>query len=229
MNCIIVDDNILALKATEQLVGKATFLKLSGSFTDPSAALSFVAENKIDLIFLDVEMPEINGIEFIKSLCNPHPIIILTTTHKDYALEAFEFSVMDYLVKPIVPSRFINAVTKAKEIFQNRPLDSAESETAFIKRGNSIVRINKADINWIESLGDYVTFNTENGKYIVHSTMNDIMGKISSKDFIRVHRSYIIRISKIDNIEDDLIQYGSHLIPIGKTYRQEVYQRLNLI
>jgi len=120
MNCILVDDNILALKATEQLVKKVNFLSLKGSFNDPASALTFIASNKIDIIFLDVEMPEINGIEFIKSLSHPHPLIILTTTHKDYAPEAFEFNVTDYLVKPIDTLRFINSVSKAYDVFQNR-------------------------------------------------------------------------------------------------------------
>jgi DNA-binding LytR/AlgR family response regulator len=229
MKCIIVDDNILALKATEQFVQKVDYLTLAGTFGNPVSALSFVSQNKVDLVFLDVEMPEMNGIEFLKSLKHPAPQIILTTTHKDYAPEAFEHNVTDYLVKPIVHSRFMNSVSKAKEVYERQRKDFVDSEAAFIKKGSSIIKINKSDVLWIESLGDYVTLNTENEKHIVHSTMQEIMEKFPEKDFIRVHRSFIIRINKIENIEDDLIHYGKQLIPIGKTYRQEVFKRLNML
>lgn len=229
MKCIIVDDNILALKATEQFVLKVDYLTLVSTFSNPLNALSFVSQNKVDLVFLDVEMPEMNGIEFIKSLKHPSPQIILTTTHKDYAPEAFELNVANYLVKPIVHSRFMNSVSKAKVVFDDQKNEFIDNEAAFIKKGSSIVKINKSDVLWIESLGDYVTLNTENEKHIVHSTMQEIMEKFPAKDFMRVHRSFIIRINKIENIQDDLIHYGKQLIPIGKTYRQEVFKRLNLL
>lgn len=229
MNCIIVDDNILALKATEQFINKVEFLNLIGSFNSPLNAFSFIAQNKVDLIFLDVEMPDLNGIEFIKTLGQPRPLIILTTTHKDYAPEAFENNVTDYLVKPIEHSRFINSVLKAKKICESHKIDSIDNETAFIKKGSTIVKINMSEILWIESLGDYVTLNTEKEKFVVHSTMLEIMERFSAKEFIRIHRSFIIRLNKIENIEDDLIHFCKKKFPIGKTYRQEVLRRLNLI
>ena len=229
MNCIIVDDNIIALKTTEQYIQRVPYINLMQTFNDPITALSFVSENKVDLIFLDVEMPEMNGIEFIKALAYPQPMIILTTTHKDYAPEAFENNVTEYLVKPIVFSRFLNAAAKVKSIHEKYKVEAIESENAFVKKGTAIVKVNKADVLWIESLGDYVTLNTDSEKYVVHSTMQEIMEKFSAKEFLRVHRSFIVRLNKIVNIEDDLICYGEKKFPIGKTYRQEVFRRLNLL
>lgn len=229
MKCIIIDDNEIALKVTAQYISKVDYLKLLDSFSDPLKALTFIKNNKVDLVFLDIEMPEINGIEFIKSLQHPRPLIIFTTSHKEYALEAYDYNVTDFLVKPMVFSRFLSAVTRAKDFFENQKIDHIDDETIFVKKGNIIVKVDKSDILWIEGLGDYVILNTNKEKFIVHSTMHAMDQKFSSKDFMRVHRSFIIRIDKINNIEDNCISYIDKLIPIGKTYREEVYKKLNLI
>jgi DNA-binding LytR/AlgR family response regulator len=229
MKCIIIDDNELALKATEQCVSKVEQLNLAGTFQSALKALNFLASNSVDIIFLDIEMPDINGIEFIKTLKQPHPYIILTTSHTEHALEAYEYNVTDYLVKPIQFPRFLSAVSKVQDLMEKQNIHHADQDTIFIKKGNLIVRVNKQDILWIEGLGDYVTLNTEKEKFIVHSTMHAIEQKFSTNDFIRVHRSFIIRIDKINNIEDNCISYFDKFIPIGKTYRDTVYKRLNLL
>lgn len=229
MKCIIIDDNELALKATEQCVSKVETLNLVESFGDSIKALSWLSTNNIDLIFLDIEMPELNGIEFIKALKQPHPYIIFTTSHTEHALEAYDYNVADYLVKPISFPRFLNAISKVQDMYEKNKIDHSDHDTLFIKKGNLIVRVNKKDIMWIEGLGDYVTLNTEKEKFIVHSTMHAIEQKFSSTEFIRVHRSFIIRIDKINNIEDNCISYFDKFIPIGKTYRETVYKRLNML
>lgn len=229
MKCIVVDDNLLAQKTTEQFINKLDNLELRATFDNPVNALSYVSENEVDLVFLDIEMPEMNGIEFINALKHPHPLIILTTTHKDYAPEAFENNVADYLVKPINLTRFVNAVNKAKKLVTDKQTVNDDQDSAFVKKGNSIVKINISDVIWIESLGDYVSLCSGAEKYVIYSTMQDILKKFPKVDFIRVHRSFIVRISKIESIEDDVIQCGDKLIPIGKTYRQEVFKRLNLL
>jgi DNA-binding LytR/AlgR family response regulator len=174
-------------------------------------------------------MPELNGIEFIKAMKHPHPLIVLTTSHPEFALEAYEHNVLDYLVKPIALPRFLNAVAKAQAMFEKHNIDKIENDIIFIKKGNIIVKVNKSDVLWIEGLGDYVTLNTEKEKFIVHSTMHAIEQKFASNEFIRVHRSFIIRIDRINNIEDNCISYYDKFIPIGKTYREAVYKRLNLL
>jgi DNA-binding LytR/AlgR family response regulator len=229
MKAIIIDDNDIALLATQQCVAKAEKIQLLGSFNNALQALSFLASNPVDLIFLDIEMPELNGIEFIKAMKQPHPMIVLTTSHPQFALEAYENNVLDYLVKPIALPRFLNAVAKAQALFENHNIDKVENDIIFIKKGNVIVKVNKSDVLWIEGLGDYVTLNTEKEKFIVHSTMHNIEQKFASSEFMRVHRSFIIRIDKINNIEDNCISYFDKFIPIGKTYKDSVYKRLNLI
>lgn len=229
MNCIIVDDSDLALKATEQCVKSVSYLNLIGSFTSPVEALSFIAQNNVDLIFLDVEMPVISGIDFIKSLVKPMPQIILTTMHKNYAFDAFENNATDFLVKPISLPRFIQAISKAKSVFDKMNVSYSDETSIFIKKGSSIVKMDMSDILWIEGLGDYVTINTAKEKIVVHSTMQSIEEKLVSGKFLRVHRSYLIQKDKIIDIEDDVITYYDQLIPIGKTYKKEVYKKLNLV
>lgn len=229
MKAIIIDDNEIALLATQQCVLKAEQITLVKTFNNALQALSSIASNPVDLIFLDIEMPELNGIEFIKAMKHPHPLIVLTTSHPEFALEAYEHNVLDYLVKPIALPRFLNAVAKAQAMFEKHNIDKIENDIIFIKKGNIIVKVNKSDVLWIEGLGDYVTLNTEKEKFIVHSTMHSIEQKFASNEFMRVHRSFIIRIDRINNIEDNCISYYDKFIPIGKTYRESVYKRLNLL
>lgn len=229
MKAIIIDDNEVALLTTKQFVSKSEHIQLLKTFTDALQALSFLSTNQVDLIFLDIEMPEINGLEFIKAMKQPHPLVILTTSHPEFALEAYEHNVLDYLVKPISLPRFLNAIAKAQTMFEKHNIDRIENDIIFIKKNNLIVKVNKADVLWIEGLGDYVTINTEKEKFIVHSTMHAIEQKFSGSEFLRVHRSFIIRIDLINNIEDNCISYFDKFIPIGKTYRDTVYKRLNLI
>lgn len=229
IRCIIIDDNEIALMATKQCASKVENLQIVATFNDSIQALTYISSNPVELIFLDIEMPELNGMEFIRALNQPRPLIILTTSHTQFALEAYEENVLDYLVKPISFPRFLNAVNKAQSMLEKHKLEHSDNETIFIKKGNIIVRVNKSEILWIEGLGDYVTLNTEKEKFVVHSTMHAIEQKFSSKEFMRVHRSFIIRIDKINNIEDNCISYFDKFIPIGKTYREAVYKRLNLL
>ncbi|MBP7166481.1 MAG: response regulator transcription factor [Bacteroidia bacterium] len=229
MNCIIVDDNELALKATEQCIKQVSYIKLAATFNNPVEALSYIANNEIDLLLLDVEMPLIGGIEFIKSLKQPHPIIVLTTSFKEYAIEAFDNNVTDYLVKPIALPRFMQAMAKAKDLYEKNNIHHVDETSVFIKKGSSLMKLAIDDILWVESLGDYVTLNTRKEKIVVHSTMQAIEDKLGSKKFIRVHRSFLIQVDKITDIEDDVISYFDQLIPIGKTYKKEVYSRLKIV
>lgn len=228
MNCIIIDDHELSRKSLEHFVSKTGFLNLTNSFSNPVEALSFVSANKVDLIFLDIEMPEMNGMEFIGAIKQNLPQIILTTYHQEFALAAFEFNVTDYIMKPIVYTRFLQAVLKAKDIFEKQAAHHINSDTVFVKKGASIVKLKKSEIVYIEALVDYVVLYTDKEKFIIHSSMNSMESKLSSKEYMRVHRSYIIRIDKIECIEDNAISYKEKLIPIGKTYREQVLKRLQM-
>jgi len=227
----IIDDDPIYQLVTKKLIEKTNLFNDSKSFVNGSEALSYfeATGDFPDIILLDIEMPELNGIDFLKALKQPHPFIIFTTSHTEHALEAYDYNVADYLLKPIAFPRFLTAIAKVQTMFEKQKIDHSDQDTIFIKKGNLIVRVNKKDILWIEGLGDYVTLNTEKEKFIVHSTMHAIEQKFSTNEFIRVHRSFIIRIDKINNIEDNCISYFDNFIPIGKTYRNTVYKRMNML
>lgn len=230
MNCIIVDDEEMSRNALKHLVSQVDYLNLIGICSSATEALNLLNNNKIDLMLLDIEMPDMSGIELIKSLKNP-PLTILTTSNKEYALEAFEYSIVDYIIKPISLDRFFKAIAKAKEIFENSPqnMDFSSSEYVFIKSNGVLVKINLKDILWIEALGDYLTINTGDKKYTIHSTMRTMESKLPSNKFIRVHRSFIIAIDNISSIEDNVVVIGKKLIPVGAVYKDNLKKRLNFL
>jgi two-component system LytT family response regulator len=227
MNCIIVDDDRLSRDAMKHLVSQIKWLNLIGIASNAAEALTLIKNNSIDLLLLDIEMPDTSGIELIKSLKAP-PITILATSRKDYALEAFECNVIDYLVKPISFDRFSKAVEKAKLMFENsnQTLYFNNKDYVFIKNSGTIVKLKINDILWIEALGDYITINTSANKYTIHSTMKMLETKLPVDKFIRVHRSFIVSIDSITSIDDNVIVIEKQLIPIGSVYKENLMKRL---
>jgi DNA-binding LytR/AlgR family response regulator len=234
MNCIIIDDDPLSRKIIEGFIEKTDVLNLVGSFESPlSAFKAFDGDDSIDLIFLDIEMPEMSGLEFINTLDSP-PIIIIVTGQEKYALEAYEYDVVDYLLKPLALPRFYKSVNKAQKRFQDRESISKYPEEIFIKKKNStLVRLKYDDILWVEALENYVTVNTFKEKFTIHFTMKAIENKLPLVKFKRVHRSYIVNIHRIEYIEDNnvviKVESGSKVIPIGKSFRDNLMDDLNLI
>lgn len=234
MNCIIIDDDPLSRKIIEGFIEKTDVLNLVGSFESPlSAFKAFDGDDPIDLIFLDIEMPEMTGLEFINTLDSP-PIIIIVTGQEKYALEAYEYDVVDYLLKPLALPRFYKSVNKAQKRFQDRESISKYPEEIFIKKKNStLVRLKYDDILWVEALENYVTVNTFKEKFTIHFTMKAIENKLPLVKFKRVHRSYIVNIHRIEYIEDNnvviKVESGSKVIPIGKSFRDNLMDDLNLI
>lgn len=227
IKCVIIDDDPMSRMILKEFISKDNELELIQEFDNPIQAVNFIKNNRFDLLFLDIEMPEMTGIELIEALNNKIPQTIFTTSYTDFAISAFEYNVSGYLVKPFQFSAFCKAVLKVKDALQKK---SAEpSPYLFVKNGSAIVKINVNDLHLIECIGDYVTLYTESNKYTIHSTMKAMENKFSKQDFIRVHRSYIIRMDKIEEIEDDCISFGKKQIPIGKTYKNDVYARLNII
>jgi DNA-binding LytR/AlgR family response regulator len=232
MNCIIIDDDKLSRRIVEEFVDRTDDLYLLHSFENAVDAINaFKQEDDIDLIFLDIEMPEMTGIEFLNTLKNPPQIIIISSKDK-YALSAFEYDVTDYLLKPIAYSRFYKAVNKAAERYSNNKLDTKGDEI-FIKKNSALVRLKYNDILWVEALENYVIFNTYDDKYTIHFTMKAIEQKLPQNKFSRVHRSYIVNTSSIDVIEDNCVvintKEGSRSIPIGKSYKDKLMGDINLI
>lgn len=230
MNCIVVDDDEMSRKAMKHLVSQVEFITLVGTCCSGAEALNVLNKNKIDLMLLDIEMPDMTGLELIKSL-KVQPITILTTSRKEYALEAFECNVVDYLVKPILLDRFFKSVTKAKDIFEHAQhiVGFSNEDYIFIKNSGVLVKINLKEILWIEALGDYMTINTIEKKYTIHSTMKMIESKLDPHKFIRVHRSSIISIDHITSIEDNVVILGKKLITVGAVYKENLMNRLNLL
>lgn len=234
MNCIIIDDDPLSRKIIEGFIDKTDALNLVGSYESPIPAFkAFDGEDNIDLIFLDIEMPEMSGLEFINTLDSP-PMIVIVSGQEKYALEAFEYDVIDYLLKPLSLPRFYKSVSKAQKRHLDRESISRFPEEIFIKKKNStLVRLRYDDILWVEALENYVTVNTYKEKFTIHFTMKAIENKLPMVKFKRVHRSYIVNIHRIEYIEDSNVviktESGTKIIPIGKSYRDALMDDLNLI
>lgn len=230
MNCIIVDDDIVSQQIIQGLIARTEFLNAVKSFTDPVQASVFLQTNEIDLVFLDVEMPSLSGFEFLNTL-KVRPQIILISAKKDYALEAFEHSVADFLVKPIEDySRFLRAVLKAQENHK-KDIESHEDvqKGIFIKIDSLLVHFKMEDIIYVEAYGDYVKIHTPDKVYTAYATMKNVEKKLPDSEFMRVHRSFIVRLDKIQNIDSTTLQIMNHILPISGTYRGDLLQKINTL
>ena len=239
MNCIIIDDDKLSRKVIEEFIERTESVKLIASFESAIDAINSIKSSPvpIDLVFLDIEMPEMTGIEFLNSF-KEHPQVIIVSAKEKYALEAFEYDVTDYLLKPISYARFFKGVTKAQGVHgEKKQLTSASfddgNDEIFIKRGSRIIRLNYDDILFVEALENYVIVTTFSEKYTIHFTMKSIVTKLPSKMFKRVHRSFIVNITQIKGIEDNTVivklEEGTKVIPIGKSYKERLMKEINLI
>jgi DNA-binding LytR/AlgR family response regulator len=212
------------------LVKKHDDIELLGEFDNALDGLNFIKKNKVDLIFLDLEMPTMSGMEFLQIYHKQLPDVIITTSHVDFAIEAFQYNVSGYLVKPIDTVSFNKAILKLQENKTSLPdLNIKNDNLIFVKKGTTIKKVNKKDIVLIECIGDYVNLFTLTDKHTLHSTMKFMETKFTEPEYIRVHRSYIVRLDIIEEIEDDAISFGKKLIPIGKTYKQTVLSKLNML
>ncbi len=229
MKCLIIDDEELIRSITENLVLKTPFLQLVKSCSGAMEAAQILMKEKIDLVFLDIEMPEMNGFDLIKIIPEPLPQIILITGHGKHAIEAFNFNVTDFLVKPVTHERFMKAVSKAKRISNEKFAGSKTDHDIFVRVATKLVKLNTSDVLYIEGLSDYVTIYTASAKYKVHSTMKGIETKLSPNFFMRIHKSFIVRLDRIANIEENRIHIGKAFIPISRPYKPELMKRLNII
>lgn len=233
LKCVIIDDEPLARECIANYIGEVDFLKLVGTGNNPLDLAQLMDEHSPDLIFLDIQMPVMNGIDFLKSTQHL-PMVIITTAYPSYALEGFQLDVMDYLVKPIVFARFFMAVNKAKDYHRllsmtavaNHERSVSAMDYFFIKCGHKFERICFDDILYVEALQNYVTIFTTKGKYITLLQLKNVEQNLSSQSFIRVHKSYIVSIPKIETIENNEIVIQSSRIPISRYYRDEVIDRV---
>ncbi len=227
LSCIIVDDDRISIQVLEELIQRTDLLEFVASFTSAPAALQLMQKQTIDLIFLDVEMPEMSGLEFIQSLTKK-PEIIITSSKEKYALEAFNSDVTDYLLKPITEySRFLKAVMKVIDNQADSPKSNADS--IFVKVDSLLINLDFSDILWVEAYGDYVKIVTKEKTHTVYSKLKVIEERLPKHSFLRVHRSYIINLNKVENIDHTNLQIENKIIPISNSYKEALINRINLL
>jgi len=226
INAIAIDDEPLALKVIESLCGKSEGIHLQKTFTQPNEALKHLRKFPADLIFCDIQMPAMTGISLVKAL-QQNTMVIFTTAFSEYAAVSYELNAIDYLLKPINQKRFTQAITKAQEYFDYiHKKDQHTDKSIFIRADFSLVKIPLADILYIEGLADYLKIHIKDRKTIVaRMPMKDMMEKLHSTDFIRVHRSFIIPFSKIESVRGTTIFIGNKEFPIGRTYADDFFNR----
>ena len=227
MKCIAVDDEPKALDILTLFIARISFLELLGTFRDPFQAMKYIAENKPDLIFLDISMPEMTGLQLLRSLPDP-PLVILTTAYSEHALDGYELNVVDYLLKPFEFERFLKAVMKAKELSalktrhvrKEKKPGGYEDQVVFIKDGTKIFRIKIDSIQYVEGLGNYVTFFLPGKKIVSYLSFQDVLNMLPPEQFCRIHKSYVVSLKHIDIIEKHQVIIDNKPIPVGLTYRE---------
>lgn len=231
MKCIIVDDNKIARTTMRHLAGQVKDITIAGDYADAGDAYHFLKNNPVDIVLLDIEMPGMNGIELTKNLDKPAPLIIFTTAKKDYAVDAFELNVADYIVKPVTPARFLQAIDKAREMLASRKVQvrMEEDEFIFIRDTNIIHRIKIDDILFAEAMGDYVKIHTAIKFYAIHTTLKSVEDRLPASKFIRVHRSFIAGLYKIDGIQDGALVISGKSVPVADAYRAGLNKRMNIL
>ena len=234
IRCAIIDDEFLARQYLKDYVSKIPFLELKGDFNSPLKMFDLLKKGEIDLLFLDIHMPEISGIDFLKSL-EKQPYVILTTAYKEYALEGYELNVTDYLLKPFPFERFLKAVNKVADLIEQNNTAGEDKSSAdqmssphidedylVIRADRKYYKINYDDLIYIEGQKAYVTFNTKQGQITALASLKELEAKLPSKRFVRIHKSYIVSVNKIQALEGNSIEIGRKYLPIGKNYRKVI-------
>lgn len=224
IKAIAIDDEPPALKVLENFCGKTDFIRLEKTFTKPNEATAYLQKNAVDLLFLDINMPSVSGIDFFKAM-QDKTMVIFTTAYSEYAVEGFNLNAVDYLLKPYTFERFTQAVTKARDFQQYMNETGAALKHLVVKADYSLVKIDIANIQLIEGLDDYLKIHLANGKpIVVRMTMKAILEKLPEDNFIRVHRSYIVPLNKIEHVRNKNITIAGQEIPIGNSYEENFFK-----
>jgi len=224
MNCIIIEDEPAAQSILEHYIELCPGLTSVGTFRDVFSAQAFLDNNNIDLMFLDINLPEMSGVSFLRSLINP-PLVIFTTAYPQYAIDGFDLEIVDFLLKPFSFERFCKAVNKAKDRFNAKPTKTVNGKIT-VKSDRRIYQISMGDILFVESCGDYVTIHCSDKKLVVHGTMKSWDEKLQSSSFLKIHRTIIVNLQKIDHIEGNMIQVGGHKLPISEQFKELLLGRV---
>jgi len=230
IKCVIIDDEPLARKGLKEYVSDVDFLELVGEFDNPVKATELIGRGEVQLIYLDIQMPKLSGIDFFKTLAKAPPVIF-TTAYPQYAVEGFELNALDYLVKPVSFDRFFKAALKAKEYYETREKNVAEGAHSaagyfFIKADNKLIKLVYDDILFAEALQNYVVIHTQDRKYITYLTFKSVEEYLPAEKFLKTHKSYIVATSKIESIEGNNIRIGAHDVPISRNLKEEVMEIL---
>jgi DNA-binding LytR/AlgR family response regulator len=231
MNALIIDDNKMSRMSLNQLAGRIGDLTIVGECSSAIEAYNLILSETVDLLLLDIEMPGMSGLELTKNLVNRRPVIIFITSKKEYAAEAFDLNVVDYIIKPVSGSRFIQAIDKAREILNSNKeeVNVKEDEFIFIRDSNIIRRLKLDDILFAEAMGDYVKLYTQEKFYAIHTTLKTVEERLPPSRFLRVHRSYMVAINKIDSMEGGVLIINRKPLPVADAYRSALNKRLNII
>jgi DNA-binding LytR/AlgR family response regulator len=228
LNCIIIDDEPLARKGLKEYILDVDFLHLSGEFSNPLKAMTVLEQEKIDLVFLDIQMPKLTGLEFIKTL-KAQPLVIFTTAYPQYAVEGFDLDALDYLVKPFSFDRFLKAAIKARthvETAKQAIYEKPDPTYFFIKSDNKLVKVLYDDLLFVEALQNYVAVHSKDKKLITYLTFKSVEEHLPPDRFLKIHKSYIVSIAKIDSIEGNEVKIGPHSLPISRSSKEEVMEKI---
>lgn len=225
MNCIIIEDEPAAQSILEHYIERCPGLTLVGTFRDVFSAQAFIDNNNIDLMFLDINLPEMSGVSFLRSLVHP-PHVIFTTAYPQYAVDGFDLEAVDFLLKPFSFERFCKAVNKAKERINTNSAPNLRGKIT-VKSDRRIYQISLSDILFVESCGDYVTIHCQDKKLMVHGTMKSWEEKLKGSSFLKVHRTTIVNLQRVDHIEGNQIQIGQHKIPVSDQFKEELLERMS--
>lgn len=224
MNCIIIEDEPAAQSILEHYTELCPGLNRIGTFCDAFSAQAFLDKNTIELMFLDINLPEMSGVSFLRTLVHP-PLVIFTTAYPQYAVDGFDLEAVDFLLKPFSFERFCKAVNKAKERINTNSATTVQGKIT-VKSDRRIYQINVSDIQYLESCGDYVTIHCTDKKLMVHGTMKSWEEKLLGSTFLKVHRTTIVNLLKIDHLEGNLIKIGEHKIPVSEQFKEQLLIRM---
>ena len=225
IKCIAIDDEPKALEIISLFSERVEFISLEKVFVDPFKALSYLTDNEVDLILLDINMPDISGINFIKNL-NKEIFVIFTTAHSEYAMESYEVNAIDYLLKPFEFARFFLALSKVKDKLNSNK--NKKDDFFFLNTGAEKHRLSYNDIFYIETDGNYMRYHTKKGRYLVRASVKETNNLLPNKQFIQIHRSYIVSIKAIEKIEDNHVFINKNSLPVSASYRDHFYSIIDL-
>ncbi|MBS1661820.1 MAG: response regulator transcription factor [Bacteroidetes bacterium] len=229
ITCIAIDDEPKALAVIERYCQKMSLISLKATFREPLKAIEFLNREKVDLIFLDINMPDISGMQLLQTL-SPRPLIIFTTAYSQYAVESYELNALDYLLKPVTFERFLMAVNKAAATLSAKNIAGMDEDAAvLIKSGPQTHRVKVNEILYLEKNGNYITVHLKEGNILIRENMSDIFDLVPAADFIRIHKSYVVSIRHISMIEVHQVIVNGEKIPIGNTYRDSLRDRLGIV